>query len=328
MKLTLEQIKSITLGAVDVWEENGSVCFCRFNRQQMEMYRERRADFYKKAHSTAGVKLQFRTDSKTLSMKVQIAPGSSRDYFSVDVFADGKYVGGITELPDRYLGDFSGEVNLGEGEKTVTVYLPWSMELKLQALCLEEGASVAPVRPAKTLLIYGDSITQGYDARNSYMRYAGKLAAFLDAQEHNRAIGGEVYYAELAKLEGDIKPDYVAVAYGTNDWSKESQEGLREQCRGFVKTISEKYPQAQIFVMTPIWRKDFQAERPFGDFQDVEKIIRECCQGLSNVQVVRGFDFVPKDESYYADLRLHPNDEGFRHYAQSLCKAIAELIEN
>ena len=49
MKLTLEQIKSVTLGAVDVWEENGLVCFCRFSKEQMEMYRERRADFYKKA---------------------------------------------------------------------------------------------------------------------------------------------------------------------------------------------------------------------------------------------------------------------------------------
>lgn len=324
MKLTLEQIKSITLGAVQIWEEDGFVCFCRFAWEQMEMYRERREDFYRKAHSTAGVKLSFRTDSNTLSMKVQTEPGSSRKYFSMDVFADGEYLGAITEEEDRYLGDFSGEFSLGEGEKTVTVYFPWSMGMKIQELCLDEGSFITPVRPAKTLLIYGDSITQGYDAKHSYMRYAGKLAEFFQAEEHNRAIGGEVYYAPLAELEGDISPDYITVAYGTNDWSKETPQAFTEQCGAFMKTISEKNTQAEIFVLTPIWRKDMEKQTAFSAFEDVERIIRQCCEGLSNVKVIRGFDFVPKDESYFADLRLHPNDEGFRHYADNLCKAIAE----
>lgn len=328
MKLTLEQIKSITLGAVDVWEEGGAVCFSRFYPAQMEMYRERNLDFYKKAHSTAGMKLCFRTDSKTLSMKVQIEPGSSRQYFSIDVYADGKLVGAITEEPERHLGEFSGEFSLGAGEKTVTVYLPWSVGVKFAQLCLDDGAFIEPVRPEKTLLMYGDSITQGYDAQNTSMRYATKLAEFLGAQEFNRAIGGEVYYAELPKLEGDISPDYVVIAYGTNDWSKKTQQEFTQQCQGFVKTVSEKFSQAEVFVLTPIWRKDYQDYRAFGDFRDVEKIIRSCCEDLSNVKVIRGFDFVPKDESYYADLRLHPNDEGFTHYAENLCKAIAGAMDN
>ena len=313
------------MGAVNAWEEDRLVCFSRFYPRQLEMYRERNLDFYKKAHSTAGIKLSFRTDSKTLSMKVQTEPGSSRKYFSVDVFADNKLVGAITEEPDRHLGEFSGSFSLGEGEKTVTVHLPWSVGAKIDCLCLEDGAFMEPVRPAKTLLIYGDSITQGYDAKNTSMRYATKLAEFLQAEEHNRAIGGEVYYAELPKLEGDISPDFIMVAYGSNDWYKVTRQEFKEQCRAFLETVSERNPQAEIFVLTPIWRKDLQEERPFGDFQDVEKLIRECCQGLSNVKVIRGFDFVPKDEAFFHDLRLHPNDEGFRYYADNLCKAIAQV---
>lgn len=324
MKLTLEQIRSITMGAVDVREEQGVVCFSRFYPAQMEMYRQKNLDFYKKAHATAGVKLSFRTDSKTLSMKVQIEPGSSRTYFSVDVFAEGKPVGYLQELPDRYLGEFSGKFSLGAGEKTVMVYLPWSVELKLKELSLEEGASIEPVCPSKTVLIYGDSITQGYDARRSCMRYTAKIAEYLHAEEHNRAIGGEVYYAPLPQLEGDISPDYIAVAYGTNDWNKVTQQEFEEQCRAFVKTVSERNPQAEIFILTPIWRKELREQRPFGPFEDVEKLIGQCCEGFSNVKVIRCFDFVPKEESYFYDGRLHPNDEGFRHYAQNLCKAIAE----
>ena len=80
-------------------------------------------------------------------------------------------------------------------------------------------------------------------------------------------------------------------------------------------------------MITPVWRKDYQEKMDFGPFENVEKCIRQGCEGLSNVQVVRGFDFVPKDESYFADLRLHPNDEGFAHYAENLCKAIGQLIK-
>ena len=36
--------------------------------------------------------------------------------------------------------------------------------------------------------------------------------------------------------------------------------------------------------------------------------------------------FVPKDEKYYADLRLHPNDEGFAYYADALYKSIKSEI--
>lgn len=324
MKLTLEQIQAVTLGAVQIREEDGVVHFCRFTRQQMEMYRQRNLDFYKKAHGTAGIKLCFRTNSETLSVKVQTQPGSSRKYFSVDVFADGKHLGAITEEQDRWTGDFSGDFSLDKGEKTVTVYLPWSVGAAIEEICLDEGASVIPVRPAKTLLIYGDSITQGYDARENHMRYAAQLAEFLNAEEQNRAIGGEVYYAELPKLEENMQPDYITVAYGTNDWYKVSREHMQSHCREFIRIVSEKYPKAEIFVLTPIWRGDLQAERPFGDFADVEKIIRACCEGYSNVKVIYGFDFVPKDEKYFHDQVLHPNDQGFKHYAENLCKAIAE----
>ena len=64
-------------------------------------------------------------------------------------------------------------------------------------------------------------------------------------------------------------------------------------------------------------------DRIFGAFEDVEKTIRECVKGIENITVISGFDFVPKDEKYYADLRLHPNDDGFESYAEHLYNAIS-----
>ena len=66
--------------------------------------------------------------------------------------------------------------------------------------------------------------------------------------------------------------------------------------------------------------------REFGAFEDVEKLIRNATDGIENIKVISGMDFVPKDESFFADLRLHPNDDGFRHYAENLYKEIKAEI--
>ena len=67
-------------------------------------------------------------------------------------------------------------------------------------------------------------------------------------------------------------------------------------------------------------------ERVFGDFLDVDKIIRECVKDIKNITVISGFDFVPKDEKYFADLGLHPNEDGFKSYIENLWSAINKYV--
>lgn len=68
------------------------------------------------------------------------------------------------------------------------------------------------------------------------------------------------------------------------------------------------------------------AEREFGDFKMVDPLIREAVKDFGNISVISGFDFVPKDEKYFADLRLHPNDAGFEYHVENLYKGIQECI--
>ena len=332
-KLDFETVKRITLGAVRVEHDGELARFYRFTEREEEYYKNYRDDFYMKSFATAGVKLSFKTDSENLTLKVVTEPGSSRRYFSVDVFVDGKKLDsldnfGETELVGNYvgvdlpLGEFSKSFTLGRGEKSIAIYLPWSMKTAISELSLDDGASIEPIKPAKKLLIYGDSITQGYDARRPSNRYGARLAEALGAEEINKAIGGDVFRTGLAECSEESEPDYVLIAYGTNDWNGKSREHFLENCRGFYKTVSEKYPEARIFAITPIWRKNFNEERPFGSFFDVDPTIRECVKELPNVTVIGGFDLVPKDESCFADLRLHPIDEGFDHYVENLLSEI------
>ena len=61
--------------------------------------------------------------------------------------------------------------------------------------------------------------------------------------------------------------------------------------------------------------------------EDLERMIRLATEELPNVKVISGTDFVPHDISYFADLRLHPNDKGFAHYAENLYQAVKKEVD-
>lgn len=229
-KLTLEEIKEITLGAVRVESDENGVNFHRFTKSQEEIYKNRNADFYKNVFATSGVKLSFKTDTQSLFLKVDVLGGSSRKFFSFDVFVDGEKVDCLKNfsedaLPSDYstvllpLGEFEKKFSLKKGEKKVSVYFPYTMKATLKELLVDKGAFIEPIKPKYKLLCFGDSITQGYDALYPSNKYTTQLADFLDAEEYNKAIGGEVFFPELVGEKEDFEPDYVTVAYGTNDWS-------------------------------------------------------------------------------------------------------------
>lgn len=333
MKLTFEQIKAISTGTVRFEEDESGIKLYRFTEEQEKLYEEADVEFYNRSQSTAGVKFAFKTNSKSLYIKTKIVPRYCRRYFSFDVFVNGAVIGYLDNLADtvnmdEYINtkllrdEFEKKFDLGEGEKTVHVYLPWSVQPVIEEVSLDDGAFVEPVKAEKTLLAFGDSITQGMDAMRPSNRYVTKLANFLEADEINKGISGECFFPPLAETKDALNPDYITVAYGTNDWSKKGRDIFRVNSKAFYAALSKNYPDAQIFAITPIWRADYQEEREFGLFEDVEKDIREAVQGISNVTVIRGYDFVPKDTSYFADYRLHPNDKGFEKYFENLSRAI------
>ncbi len=341
MKLTIDDLRKITLGAVDIGEENGKPRFHRFTAAEELLYQKRDAElgksYFKRCIAPAGIKLNFKTDSRLMTIRAELKETTSRTYFSFDVFENGSYVGALDnfdekELSEDYtldvlkLGEFKKEFSLSEKTKEISVYFPWSVFIEDFEIELDDGAIIEPIKPKKKILIYGDSITQGYDALRPHKRYAARLAEALGAEEINKAIGGEIFFPELACEKADFMPDYVSVAYGTNDWSTTDGRSFYNDAAAFYKSLSESYPNAKIFAITPIWRANFEDDKPFGDFFSVENQIRDAVAGLKNVTVISGFSLVSHDEALFADLRLHPRDKGFDEYFENLFKRIGEDV--
>lgn len=329
MKLSLSQIKSVTLGAERVREEEDGIHFYRFTEREEELYRQRNEELYKKTFSTSGIQLSFRTDSRTLFLQGKLTAGSSRRYYAIEVFVGDKRVDCIKNFEEESLPDdyamirlprdvFEKSIALPEGEKHVRVLLPWSCNTIFSQISLDDGASLEPCRPEKNVLIFGDSITHGYDALYPSHRYVTLLADHLHAQEWNKAIGGEIFFPELAAEKVSFKPDYVSVAYGTNDWKKCTPDEIRVNSKAFFAALAENYPESVIYAITPIWRADREDSIP----KTIHDIIVEATSPYANIRVIRGIDLVGHDPLLFADLRLHPNDRGFLQYGENLIREI------
>lgn len=335
MKLNLKQIKSITQGAAYITADESGIQFHRFNEAEETYYKS--TSHSTKTFSTSGIQMVFKTDADKLSMKANVSVASTRKFFSFDIYINGELSGEFKNykheemhlpysLQECELGDFSWEMPMKEGEKTLRIVFPFGSKPTISEISLENATFIEPVKRSKTMLMYGDSITHGYDALNPSRAYAVQLAHALDAEAINKAIGGEVFRSELSAIKNDINPDYITVAYGTNDWSKRTKEAAESDCRGFYENLRKNYPDAKIFAITPIWRGDMDNETKFGKFSDAIKMIHTVCEEIGGITVIDGFEFVPAKEEFFADLRLHPTNEGFDLYAASLLREIEKYI--
>lgn len=318
MKLKLNDIIAITKGVSKVTEENGFFRFFRFTDTQSEAYLKLgRVDFNRKTFASAGVRLAMATDTRKLTFEYRFYSGSSRNVAFFDVYVDGVLKNHFGCEGDE-VGGGMADISLPEGTKTVEVYFPWAKRTDIRNVEIDDGATIVPVNRHHKMISFGDSITHGYDALYPSLSYASQISYLLDADALNKGIGGDIFCPDIVEKE-DIEPDFITVAYGSNDWSGQLYESFKVKCREFYKKLSETYPKARIFAISPIWRKDYMKKTKFGfPAYEVDAKIREFCKDLPNVTVINGWNLTPHSKVFYADLSLHPNDLGFCIYARNL----------
>ena len=235
MKLSLEQIEKIAIGTSYLDEAGGRIKLHRFTKEQEEAYGVWDTDFYNKTFATAGVRLEFYTNSTSMFINVHICPASSRKFCTHDIFVDGKMIGQLGAKYDENYAAMhpmciSGKFSLGEGKKKVAIYVPWSYLSEIVELSLDDGSTLEPVKKKYKMIMFGDSITHGYDAFTSSNSYASKIADLLDANAVNKGIGGEIFRPELAALKDYF--DKNGIPYDAEKYKETDHDELHAAVHG------------------------------------------------------------------------------------------------
>jgi hypothetical protein len=92
-----------------------------------------------------------------------------------------------------------------------------------------------------------------------------------------------------------------------------------KNCLEFFEKLMSLHKDVPVFVILPIWRFNFAEQRPVGAFQTARAEIARIASGYQNTQIIDMFDVVPHE--LFSD-GLHPIDDGFAYYAQSVLKQI------
>ena len=322
MKLNDSQIKSITKGAVAIFQNEGYLCFYRFTKEVLDAYSANGEASRIRSRASSGIRFDFYTDAEKISVSYCLFPGSSQSKGAFDFFVDGKLFAHKGE--NAVDGVKRGiDVSLPEGKKRLTVYFPTLSETKITSVELVGETFVEPISEKKTCVFFGDSITQGYTTEFPSLCYAARVARELDFDFYNFGVGADKFNTDVLKNTAPEKPEIVFTAYGTNDWCARSGiHSFKFYIEEYFKALLEKFPSSRIIAISPIWREDGCKLTKVGTFEEMVTAYFETVQKFPRIEIVNGLHLLPCTSELYADKILHPSDLGFEFYAKNLLKKI------
>ena len=324
IRLSNDEIRSLTVGAVRIAEEDGLLQFYKYTDEQMTGFGPWRK--ISPCTCTTGVKFDFYTNSRRLAISFA-QPGKYEIWIDgvlrrlLAVKEDGGE--GNVLVGERFEMELSDTFEREKDEYRVTVYLPSHSVGQINYLELDTGAYSRRYEYSRKFLIIGDSITQGWNSDYDSLSYANRVCRVLDAEAIIQGRGGSCYVpATMTKLE-NFEPDAVIVAYGTNDYVRiKSYEEYRKNVGDYHDRLCECYGDKKVFVISPIWRR-LPSPNSNLDFCECREIIKDEAEKHGFIHVDGAGLVPPIEEGFFTD-GLHLTDLGFSMFSENL---IAELIK-
>ena len=323
-ELNFEQLKPLFTGVDSYKEENGYLKLYRYTQKQMDFYKETSDRNYLRAGASAGIMLDFYTDTSRISFNCKEVRASSLQMGFIDIYVDGKL-----QLHNGKMDSDENELNidlkLPAGEKRVTVYFPNLFSSQIKDFKIDDNAYIGKIKKEKRFMFFGDSITQGYISEFPSLSYANLIGSRFNAEIMNQAIGGEYFDANHLDDTLEFTPDVIFVAYGTNDWS--GDKDILHNATAYFDKLTRLYPQSEIIDILPIWRTDIAAKNEIKKctFECARNTIKNICTDYDNVTVLDGIDYVPHFQKFYFD-HVHPNELGYSYYADALQKDLKKIL--
>ena len=300
--------------------ENGVWQPQRFAEQTLAFYEELDEGKKLRAHSTAGITMDFVTDAEEISFSYE-SYGFCRPFVNFDIYENNVLMKTVKEP------EYSREGRVlyrkqSKGQTRITIYLPQCVWLGVKELSLGDWKPVEEKK--KRILFLGDSITQGMTVSAPSQSFPVLTAGYLQYDYINQGVGGYVFCADSLKETAAAKPDRAIVAYGTNDYSavregKLSLEKMRQNAAEYLETLCRILKPEKIGVISPIWRGDCD-DKEGGLFLQVRDMLREE-SSRRGILFVDGLTLVGHQENLYVD-GVHPNDWGANMYALNLLRML------
>ena len=313
MKLTEQEIRSITVGALGITYEDGVYHFFKYTEKQLCFFEKADEGLGRRARTTTGIRLDFHTSSPYMAFE---ATGSGK----YEVFVDGLFSEQFhIKDTDRCKCELRAPLGDKKDEHRVTLLLPSHGIGSLSYIELADGASLRPHTFDEKLLFIGDSITQGWDTHIDGMSFAYRLSFFYNAESVIQGTGG-AYFHEGAFDSLPFRPDRVFVALGTNDFTHyATKEEMAIHADAHLALIAKEYADKELYYISPIFRADNQ--KRMGSLAEAREVLTKIAEGHGFTHI-DGLSLVPPHAFFFTPDLLHPNALGYLQYTENLLHAL------
>lgn len=325
--------------------------------------------FKQMAACTSGVRLEFSTDSQHIDLAITLdaEPKVTRNVLEHSLLAGGEEptgFDGIAVVVDGVLvqtvalySDTIGDINLsfdldnstdtlgqnsagclplpGMGDShQVCIYLPAHRGCELGYL-QGDGTYALSLDDKPSLVVFGDSIAQGFIAASPVAAWPQRVATALNLDLYNQSIAAQVFQpSSLSGLDAvadELKASYVVVALGTNYHLNTCAAGLTgREITHYFKQIDALFNEVPLLVLLP----DTASFSPVAQscFAQVPELIETAVQGVREKRMQEGRPAVLVSktpsiftENYFADYMGHPTAEGHAYLANFVLEELAKL---
>lgn len=313
----------------------------------------------RRATSSAGMAVRFRTDSKKLVFRVTFidfpdnqpatpASGWERsrpNFFSL--YRDGRYAGaaaGLVHFEQQDVVIFNDTELAGEAE--IQVLLPFyyrNAETILHGIGIDAGAKLTapPADKRPRIFFHGDSITQGHGVTSPRETYCWQVAEQLNCVGINHGFGGTAWADNVVAQEIAARRDWdvLSIMLGTNSFGGADAYGKPETAAqyaqkydAFLETMRRAHPTKPILCTTPILNRadldrggNQNGERPDLYRDGITRVVKARQKSDKNLHLADGLAMVNDPLFLLVTDRVHPNDAGMNRIANGVAAALKPL---
>ena len=155
-----------------------------------------------------------------------------------------------------------------------------------------------------------------------FLAYPAQVAAALNKDFHNIAVGGATMDRQVGKLALDIEWNTAFVAFGVNDFAQNRRlDDFAADAEQMLNHLSTR-KDAAIYLITPITWFGRREPNTLGiQLEEYRGVLKTVAAGFKNVCLIDGTQLVPDDPAYFVD-NIHPNDKGSIILAKNLLQKI------
>ena len=239
--------------------------------------------FRQMARCTAGITLDFQTDSTEIALEVllDVEPTGTKSVLDpireegddpldgVSATVDGRHLACVMpdtreaivrfELDDPNQAPLPGLVMLpGFGDMHhVRVWLPALRGCAVRSVW-GNGTAIEATQPREQLLVIGDSIAQGFVTGDPALTWPSLLSEQLGLDLVNQGLGGQIFQpGTLFGLASLVNPSVVVVALGENyRYEPCRHRPTARDIRSYLMEVTRLWPEVPTYVYTPLWHDE------------------------------------------------------------------------